>query len=360
MKCLVFTFLWTAGLYAGAQAPVLPNPLTEKFNGNVQQVTSMSYTASGDSLNPVKDAARNEEKLLHKRTYDKKGNLAEIAYLHSDGSVKYRTVYTRDKKNNIIQEVNLMVNGKKAKTIVRTFNKKGLMLTQLTRNEKDEIIEKRIITYQDTARLTETVSTSDTMCTRKFEFRRDKKGYLIEQVWYDTDCKTIVSKVAIQYDDKKNVTGMKTFTPGGDLISRKTFTYDKDGRLTSKTQYNASKVVLKHNQYVYDDKGRMRQETESGRNSELLTKVLYSYDSTDRVEWDYHFSSTRDVEVYSYYTYDKYGNVIQRRQKRANMPQAQIDSLVFEYDEKGNWIKRTVYRSSRPAQIDERKFVYYP
>ncbi|MFI5205232.1 MAG: hypothetical protein ACHQF2_12110, partial [Flavobacteriales bacterium] len=113
---------------AMCQTLVQSNPLKEVLHGKVQRVKSTSYESSGDSLNPKKEGIKNEERLLHERAYDLKGFLTEIRYLNPENKLKYRTVFTRDKKGLITQEENIVSTGKKTKSIARSYDKKGMML----------------------------------------------------------------------------------------------------------------------------------------------------------------------------------------------------------------------------------------
>jgi hypothetical protein len=350
--------VWVLGFSAYGQPLVNPNPIKETFTGKVKKVTSASYECAGDSLNPEKQNAKNEERFLHTRTYDANGVLTEISYLHPDNTLKYRTVFTRDSKNNVLLEENFMSTGFKTKSTERTYNKNGYMLSQIVKNEKGKIIERNTYAYQDTARTLECFMSGDSVCTRKVESKRDKKGRLLEQTWYDSDCKTAVSKVVVQYDKKNNMTGSKTTTPDGMLVARRVFTYDPKGRLQSRTDFDANNTMLKRMEYIYDEKGKIRQESEIGKGGQLIMKGLYSYDSLGRTDWDYHFSSVRDMDVYNYFTYDTKGNIIARKQVKSNT-QPQRDYVVYVYDKEGNWTQRTIYRGSRPIQIDERTITYY-
>ena len=141
----------------------------------------------------------------------------------------------------------------------------------------------------------------------KQEFNED--GNKFEETWYDEE---------------------------GELTSKWKFEYDDDGNQIEETQYKEEGELAARWKYKYDDDGNLVEETWYYEEGELPDKYEYKYDDDGN-----------DIEMkLTYYIRDKKTTVI-------------FTYEYEEYDKKGNWTKKIIYRDDEPYEIEERDIEYY-
>ena len=173
------------------------------------------------------------------------------------------------------------------------------------------------------------------------------------------------------------------FDQGGKKVEK--FNYRTDGVPLPKTTYSHSKngVLLKENHYsavsgkpyletiyVYDSQGRLKEEI--GKNIEdnkILSRKLYSHDEkrnyTEVADYDWNnvlrgmigfiwnnqgkvseilgFSPNGDSLGKGIVTYEERGNVVEMIFSTAAGAVVKKEKYTYEFDEHGNWIKKTLY-----------------
>ncbi len=248
---------------------------------------------------------------------------------------------------------------------VMRFNGQGrlAMVTSYTFNEVDESY---VYGYDDNGRLIEYLSfeQEDTPPT-KAEFRYDKEGRLIRQVYTNVDGQE--QKRRTQYSSNgdttimlmrtadKDISVAKRISPddsGGWQVMSFTSTSDQpvlvknellnqDGQTLVAIWYDAAQVVTGRSQATYDDHGRMLMRRVFDGSDKLLRSETWTYDQEGRPQ-TYH---------------------------RDEGEKARHTTYTYEVDEAGNWVKRTAMTqitdksdvSKQPGQeevITYREFEY--
>ena len=218
-----------------------------------------------------------------------------------------------------------------------------------------------------------------------------------------------IDKIVKSYNADK-LDEQKTFNNDNKGIDRVTYAYDKNGNLIGENLYLGTEAVQYKNVYEYDDNGKKTSDIRYNKDSEIVYKTLFEYDG-DKISVRETTNGDGEVEYIEKFTYDDKGNVTVkstyekyddsettdkfRYDEKGNKISWVIDkngveimkaeytyddksnltliqtyygdklseteerSYTYEYDDKGNWIKKKVSINNKPEFIVERKITYF-
>jgi hypothetical protein len=299
------------------------------------------------------------------------------------------------------------VAGKSVPRYTITFNEAGSKTEETTYGQDGgSIISKAVYTYDKEGRLKSYESQSATVdktlsAPQKNDYKLDDKGNVIEQVNYQSDG-TLGSRFLFKYDAKGNKTEEIFYSWNGTRMGKLLHTYDEAGRQLTATSYNeddsvAWKSVSTYNTrgnqiewlqsiagilryrvtYNYDDKNRIvEQETfEYNKTPGLRSshapepgKIIHTYNDKQRTQEIDTYDEDGALKHKMIYHFDERGNEIGRRMfnadgspknteihwhdnTRITRTLGGVGSTKFEYDSKGNWIKKV--QLIKPADATE-------
>lgn len=221
----------------------------------------------------------------------------------------------------------------------------------------------------------------------------DRRGNLAERHEYETDG-TLRAEMVYLYDTGGRRREVLTFAPDGALQARTVIGYDARGRKTGEERFDGEGTKRVTVEYAYDVMGRLIEESVSRATGEFVLKWVYSYnDAGDRTRdamytasgmmlpgpatRSYTYDDTQPTPVEEY-VFDASGTLLDRFVYRCDARGNRSEELrydpdgfllgqtVFEYefDDAGNWIKRTRLRkfgnlSVRPIDVTYRTIEYY-
>jgi hypothetical protein len=180
----------------------------------------------------------------------------------------------------------------------------------------------------------------------------------IEQAYFDKDDKATITKI-ITLDDKGRTSDLLEFTKENKPDRSYFYTYDDKGNNSTLTSKRADGTVSSTYTYTYDDKKQktdQRLETPGYANS----YISWRYDSKGNQTDEAWYNGKKEMTFRFERVYDDKGNKIEESKYKNG--DAFLDKVTwkYEYDKKGNWIKRTQYtKTGEDFQIDERVIVYY-
>lgn len=171
----------------------------------------------------------------------------------------------------------------------------------------------------------------------------DSKGNKIEEIVDDLRYPQDVGRTrwTYRYDDAGNMIEEARHRADGPPKERTTYVYDAHGRRSSTSIYEADGSLLVRYKHVYDAKGNKLEQANSGEDGIVFIRWISTYDA--------HGNRTRQV---------------------AQFPDGSSSGEevgTYEYDSRGNWIKRTWSESlpgetgsqSESAQVTTRAITYY-
>jgi hypothetical protein len=191
----------------------------------------------------------------------------------------------------------------------------------------------------------------------------DERGRVVNTFLTSSKIK-VFGKEVYAYDPKSRLILVVSYNPDGSAVLEDVFTYDSIGNLKQKITRNAkTKAVIWSKEFSYpagseyseffdkrhgfgfrykkDNRCRLIEVTSYDLDRPFRGKVLVTYDDE---------KNNMDESVYS-----PEGNLIDKKKAE------------FEFDKKGNWIKKTHYDLHivdgkpvlKPAVIIQRKIIYY-
>lgn len=159
-------------------------------------------------------------------------------------------------------------------------------------------------------------------------------------------------------------------------------TYNQRGQLLAVRAYDTADQTLWFTKYTYDKKDRPKVMKSFRGDSSFVGQTLYEYDGKgnlieenvyegevvkNKIKYTYYNKNLRDKTVYYWdpndkyykidnkyvYGYDKDGNIISLKTHKGDSY-----TYKYEFDSKGNWIRKTVSNQGQPTQVIVRKIEY--
>ena len=177
-----------------------------------------------------------------------------------------------------------------------------------------------------------TYSDLDSTLSRKFTYRLDKKGDVIESLRFSaTD--SLISKYVYEHDRKKMTSKRLIFNSQDSLTSIMISEYDKMDNLLKASNFDANDNLIDRIANTYDDKGNRTEKFDYNSKNELTNRTVYFYNEND-------FCS----EIHYYNAH----NSLERKM-----------SYEYKYDSGGNWIEKIDYENDKAIKMTEKKIEYY-
>lgn len=185
-------------------------------------------------------------------------------------------------------------------------------------------------------------------------YKYDDKGNLIER-----NRNNLTSyKNSYVYDEKDNIIEDSGYNSNSNSYEKTTFEYDNKGNIIVKTRFDINDSLISRDTCKYDTKGNKIESRFYTKSTAL--KLSYKYDNNgNRIEeyWCWLANSSFMKKIISKYN-DK-GNVIEAYSYKADGSIDNKFTYNYDYDEAGNWIKKTPFENGTAKNSIERKIVYY-
>lgn len=183
--------------------------------------------------------------------------------------------------------------------------------------------------------------------------------------------------IEILLNPQGNKSVENNYSSDGSLVYIISYKYDEKGYLTEKHEQNSDGTVASKSTYQFDDSGHLKVMNRYNFGGALTSKTSYKYDNKGNMIEQNTFKPDGSLSSWSTRKYDDRGNEVERIWYRADgsilskpaiwkyNDQGDIIegsggyTYQFEYDEKGNWIKRTALKNGKPEVITDRVILYY-
>ena len=250
-----------------------------------------------------------------------KGNIKSVKEIYYDGNEKFGEYVKEEWKY----------------TIEYFFNENGNITERNSYYApKNSIRDKTKYIYNNNNQIIEEYkydSNGNLESTEKYKY--DKKGNKIEKVTIEDNKITITEKYI--YDSKENLIEIQSVIPDGIITYAEKFIYNSDNLLTKKIEvfYNddssTSETICN-----YNEKGQIKEVNNQNSNS-IAIKYIYDNNGEQTKQINYHDDGT---------------------------PSGDTFETTIKYDDKGNWINKSIIGKSEwskksEVKIEEREIVYY-
>jgi len=186
-------------------------------------------------------------------------------------------------------------------------------------------------------------------------FTYDKKGNIMEELWYNSDNSLIYNNYStFEFDKKGNIITKNIFNSDSSMRKSLLYQYDENGRLAeSDVQEYFEEGENYKEKYFYDDKGKLdNHKIISTEGSEILNEI-YSYDESGNVIL---IKSDGDEEEKTIsFEYDSANNLIHYISETVDDEGKDYIEGRSNYDTKGNLTEELIYDENKML-IDKRKF----
>ena len=190
-----------------------------------------------------------------------------------------------------------------------------------------------------------------------FEYDYNEKGQLATELRKSFGM--TVDSLTYLYDESGNLKIKEHFDRTGLLRSKSVQSYDPNGRMIEVEEFLGDRRKLRHLKYVYDDQGRKKMELIIDQSGQVGTSLLYNYDKKGNIiRRENYIGETKKISTEEY-KYDKYNNCTSQTLLTAEGTINKEHLFVFIYDRKGNWTKKMIYTANICVSMVETEVTYY-
>lgn len=335
--------------------PVLDHAKTDwahyKLNGNVQSVSEKSFRI--DNAGKLIPGHENFDNHNSDMAFNKKGQLTEIKTWLNDGKPYDATTYAG--KDNRVAFIQYMNGSPSVKTDYKWDKGYRNNVSYVRANADNTPLERMELKMEKGKPAEKKVFDQYGHIADRTEYTYDKNGNLAIQRSY-------LNKEYMQFQDSYEYDGGNRIlneirTDGtGNRVSKTSYEYDGKN-LVKKTNYGATDKVENYEAYTYDHKNNPASKTTFSELDGEATEYNEYDKNNNRLSWK--LQRGGKTEIFAEYTYDSHNNMTSYKAISANGDVAEQKTFQFEYDKKGNWIKKTVLITDTPAFVIKREIKYY-
>ncbi len=267
-------------------------------------------------------------KLFQSKTYEHKNKMLLDEEFLPNGVI-YRTKYTWEGDKNII----ISKRDKDGKQLYRTVNtlEKGNITQKRTFDQNDEL-------------------------TERFLYKYDAKGNVTEVSKF-SKYDELLYKDAYGYDSKGNK-NREARLDNLDRPAYKIVTKYQDSLLTETTNLDATGEVQYSEIRKYDAKGKLLKSSTNDIAFNEKVDNANEYDKNGNLtKWTQYVNDKLTQSIK--YEYDSHNNQIKIERTDGNGNVLESKSFAFEYDDEGNWIRKSIIKGNIQTFVIERTIEYY-
>ncbi|MHA3788896.1 RHS repeat domain-containing protein [Flavobacterium hauense] len=323
-----------------------------KLEGDVKSVYTKSWQIS-EKLEKLKTMHEDMSAHNGNMDFDEEGMLVAEKLYFDENPFMETTYKGREKTQNIIQYIS-NVPGIKTEYSWDESGKNNTAITK--RNGDNSQIDRVEMKYQGDKIALKTTFNGQNNPTDKIAYVYDSKGNLIEEDLYLTS-EYIQHKIIRKYDKKNRLTSEARY----DKDSKKrleTFSEYQGDNLTKKYTLNDKGVTEYSQEFTYDKKGNTLTKLTFDNFDKSTSIDTHTYDSKgNKLTWE--VTKNGKIFMKANFSYDKYGNTTLIEVMEPTGKIVDKREYIFEYDAKGNWIKKTTKIKDVPQFIAERQITYF-
>lgn len=379
--------------------------------GGLRQLEWFEYDVQGRK---IQEQTYNSEGRLFKRyqtKYDEKGNTITERYTREDligNKFTSTTSYKYDSKGNRSEIHHFQSEKKGGKERLEwseyyTYNEEGNLIETVVYDNDNILATSRYI-YKP-QKIVEIE-----LGHQKKVLLYDNHGNMIEDQRYDNDNGNLHYKTTYEYDSNGNVIEEQGFDYGK-LYYTATYEYDSNGNMIEEKRFKNGKLDYHrsyHNQYdslnnliqiesyespwdkynlqwvdasqgddyfqhqyqkngglvfqstfTLDDAGNMLEASQYQSNGDLNNKFSYRYNAKGEKTEENKYNTDGSLDYKITWRFDDSSNVLEEQVYNTDGSLEQKRTYQYEFDEKGNWLKKVVFEDGGAKFILVREYDYY-
>lgn len=361
------------------------------YLGVLSEIHITKYDENGNKIE--KKGQNDDGDLVFKTTYkyDENNNMTEEKRLEDDGGLDYKFTYKYDENGIIIKRAYTDGDNFHRRTTYFRYDENGNMIEQKWHGKDGSLYFKETYKYDENGNKINTFSSStdDSFYRRTFfgnskHYKYDSLSNEIEKKWdfepnhkyiykYDNNnslieksCYTINDSLYFRqiykYDENGNVIENSCYDADGGLDYKYTYTYkfDDEGNMIVKNRYNEKGVMDFKYKHDYDNAGNEIVTSSYNADGGLDYTDTNSYDNAGNKTVVCHYNYKDSLVYIDTNYYDAKHNLIEsKRFNKSGSLKDNKHSYEFEFDKKGNWTRKIVFKDNLPTIFHERIIDYY-
>ncbi|GGE38246.1 hypothetical protein [Psychroflexus planctonicus] len=338
VSLLFFSFVFTMGC-GSTQSIKTSDVANFNLKGSVKSIKSQSYYAKDSAGYVIKSS--------------KGVGFGDFAY--KDVAVKFNP------EGSILNKATLGRNGQAESETRITYNQNAEIVTEASYNS-GSLEKTREFSYATNGKLgieKTTYPNTNSFYLRTYKY--NNKGNVIEEAYLEiTDKDTLLINKS-KSTHKYNKQGIKILSLTESDEEQRQLTYNEKGQLiTDEVIKGFENMILPKHTYAYNEQGLLVKESDYYANNEFAFANHFTYNKDGMlIEKGSSTELNGEYKKEKEMRYNKLNQIIEQKSFDENGNVTETIRLVYENDEKGNWIKRTVFTDNEPSNIVERIITYY-
>ena len=162
-----------------------------------------------------------------------------------------------------------------------------------------------------------------------------------------------------EYDDNGNRIERNIYSSDGELIFKYICEHDDNGNSIEQNRYNSEGKLDEKWTSKFDAKGNEIKSNLFNSESKLVSKYTFEYDDKENmIEMNYYNYDDELISIMTY-EFDDNGNLIEENKYDKDGELEDEFSYEYKFDDKENWIQKTIFEDDKPTFIIEREIKYY-
>ncbi len=324
-----------------------------KLEGNVESISERSYEVKNEALDKGNPKRENSYSHDFDLFFNDEGKLVlEKKFLNGNVPHEETTYNGRDK----ILIVTQYMSGSPLMKTKYTWDKAGNNIGITKRNTDNSQLTRTENIFKDTLLIEENEYNLQDILTSKKQNVYDEKGNLKEELYFFKE-ETVQYKNKYDYDSENRKVGDTRYKKDTqDYIT--VFDYEGKNLVSRETTEGPDNKIVRTEKFTFDENGNLIKEYTFDSYDNSKTVDEYKYDAKNQKIA--RIVTENDKPVFkNTFAYDTKGNLTDVVTMNGDDTVIQSLSYKYEYDDKGNWTKKIVYKDNVPTVIVERRITYF-
>lgn len=190
-------------------------------------------------------------------------------------------------------------------------------------------------------------------------FKYDKENLMVERKTFN-DMDSLVVIMKVEYDEKGRPVNTLHQDGEGYLTSREVIEYNDENLIETQSVYNKDNVLIRKKQQYLDRRGLPKETKIFNEKNEVVNHRKETFGDNRLLDQFTVLSSNGEEVMLVKLSYDPAGNVVsQEALDMAAMEPYLPVTYQYEFDEKGNWIRRIQFLGDEPLYVVQREIEYF-
>lgn len=284
----------------------------------------------------------------------------------SKEGLKGRVMYLKESSFEAVDKFGEIAEGERGRKsklgfdYAKRFNRKGAM-EEYSEFESNigSLVYKNTISYDEYYQPTMQRSYSaHGQMDLKSNYTYDAHGLVVEIASCKMDG-TLSARYTYKYDNDGRVLIETCYRGDGSFDWKKKYEYNRRGQVIEKLRDEADNRFDCTYIYVYNKKHQLAEEIVKDADRIFDKRYVFTYNRKGQRVLEESYNSSAKLYSRLQFEYNKRGHKIVMNELYAGDKHLRSYSYTYDYDHKGNWIRRIEYYNDKPRYIINREIEYY-